>query len=179
MALPGERLLLAATLDEVQEGELFDTLPPHMSLVRWANIQESRRARVQIGLNNIFSDQFLYQEAVGKGYKTYRLDGEKVHARKIELPEKDLNFRDSAHSLIKSLGQFDPEDPYADTKSFLKKKNKFRAHVTDTPERVVSRLESISFRTVALFALNADNPEHIHTVLASYQLAATEGKDNG
>lgn len=174
MALPGERLLLATTLDEVQEGELFDTLPPHMSLVRWSNVPEHRRERLEFGLNNIFLNQYLYQDARGAGGDTYLIDGEKARVRVMKLEESDLKFRDAAHSLIKSLGRFDPEDQYADTKSFYKRKAKYSPHVTETPERKVGRLESVSFRTVALFALHADDPEHVHRVLSSYRLADSE-----
>lgn len=176
MALPGEKLLLAATLDEVQEGELFDTLPPHMSLVRWSNVPDHRRARVYNGLGNIFSDQYLFQNAQGGAKDTYLLEGDKVPVRLIKTEDKGLKFRDAAHSLIKSLGRFDPEDAYADTKSFYEGRAKFSPHVTDTPERKIGRLESVSFRRVALFALHADDPEHIHQVLHSYTLADREDR---
>lgn len=174
MALPGERLLLAATLDEVQEGELFDSLPPHMTLVRWAFIQENRRFRIEYGLNNIFSNQYLYQDVRGGASDTYLLDGEKTRVRVMKLQEKDLKFRDAAHSLIKSLGIFNPDDPYADTKSFYEGSARYIPHVTDTPERKIGRFESVSFRSVAMFALNADDPERVHRVLNSYRLADSE-----
>lgn len=169
MALPGERLLLATTLDEVQEGDLFGTLPPHMSLVRWSNIPEHRRALVDFGLNNIFSDQYVFQDVRGAAGGTYKREDEEVRVRLMKLKEKDVKFRNVAHSLIKSLGEFDPEDQYANAK--------FNPHVTNTPERQVGRFESVSFRTVALFALHADDPDHIHRVLSHYQLAARENED--
>lgn len=177
MALPGERLILATTLDEVQEGKLFDTMPVHMPLVRWSNISAGRRDRVAFGLNNIFSDQYLFQDVRGGARDTYQRDGEKVRVRLMDLNEKELQFRDTAHSLIKSLGLFDPEDAYAEARSFYTGKDKtkkFEAYVTDTPERQIGRLESVSFRTVALFALHADDPMHIHRVLNSYLLADSE-----
>lgn len=176
MALPGERLLLAATLDEVQEGELFDTLPPHMSLVRWSSIEEHRRARLNFGLNNIFSDQYLFQDVRGGASDTYQRADETVRVRLVKLEEKDLMFRDVAHSLIKSLGRFDPDDQYADTKSFYTGPAQFNPHVTNTPERHIGRFESVSFRAVALFALHADDPDHIHRVLNSYYLAHSENE---
>ncbi|RWZ78446.1 MAG: hypothetical protein EOT05_01655 [Candidatus Microsaccharimonas sossegonensis] len=174
MSLPGERLLLAATLDEVQEGELFDNLPPHMSLVRWSSIAEHRRAQVECGLNNIFSNQHVYQDVLGSVNDSYVIDGERVRVRLMKLKERDLKFRDAAHSLIKSLGRFDPEDRYADTKSFYEGHAKFRPLVKDTPERKIGHFESVSFQTVAMFALHADDPRHIHRVLSSYQLAHSE-----
>lgn len=163
MSLPGERLLVATTTDLVEQGEIFQTLPPHMTLVRWANVQENRRFRIYAGLKNIFDDDKIYQDAVGGARGKFGgYDG-------TAITKIDLHRRDAAHSLIDSLGYFDPEDSFAHARSNETAAVRYQAHVSDTPERKIGEGEVFSFQSIGIFAVHADDPE-IFTVLASYRL---------
>ena len=165
MTLPGERLLIAAMLDDVQTGEDFDRIPPHMTEVRWFNLQENRRFRLFAAMDKLFADQPVSvlneseKEPItvgvlnlfGKGFDRFLV-------RELEGVYTGHNF--ALHALVKSLGTFDDKDPFKDT---------FQPHITRTKGLTLRRDEPVLFSSVALISAQEDIPGF--RVLENYPLA--------
>jgi hypothetical protein len=156
MALTGERLIIAATLDEVETGETFATIPPHMTVVRWFNLQENRQFRLTGAMDRVLGDKpaTVFDEApdkhvVGGNLALFGRWYEPTLVRRLNNVSNGPYF--ALHALVKSIGDFDPKDRFSDT---------FHPHITHTKERSVKRGEAISFASVALIGTQGKHEEH-------------------
>lgn len=164
MALPGERLLIGAMLDEVETGEDFDRIPPHMTEARWFNLQENRRFRLFATMNRLFADQPASvlneseKEPITVGVLSlYGKGFDRVLVRELEGVSASHNF--ALRALVKSLGSFDDEDPFAD---------RFQPHITRTKGLKLRRDEPVSFSSVAIISAQEGVPGY--RVLDNYPL---------
>ena len=161
--IEGERLIIAATLDAVETDQEFERIPPHMTVVRWFQMQENRRFRVIAAMNRLFTDQDVYQDLIGGKAKKY---GEQKQFPVRELIGAETGPSYGLRSLVRGLGSFRADDIYADT---------FSAHVTDTEERRVRRGEKIALATVALISAHSDKP--YQRVVESFSLGLKEDQN--
>ena len=164
MALPGERLLIGAMLNEVETGEDFDRIPPHMTQVRWFNLQENRRFRLLGAMHRLFDDQpasvlnETEKEPITVGVLSLLGKGfDRVLVRELEGVSTAHHF--ALHALVKSLGSFDDEDPFAD---------RFNPHITRTKGLKLRRDEPVSFSSVAVISAQEGVPGY--RVLDNYPL---------
>ena len=158
--IAGERFLVAATLDAVQTGQEFEHIPPHMTIVRWFQLQQNRIPRLTGAMDRIFTDQPLYQQLVGGKSRQYG-EEEQFSVREILGAENGPTI--ALRALIKSLGTFRSDDVYVDT---------FSPHVTDEPDRQVRKREQLAFPTVALISAHSD--KRPQRVVESFNLKARE-----
>lgn len=158
--IEGERLIIAATLDAVETGQEFEQIPPHMTIVRWFQLQENRLFRLTGAMDRIFSDQDVYQNLVGGKAKKYG-EERQFSVREILGAETGPSF--ALRAFVRSLGAFPRDDIYADT---------FSAHVTDSPERKVKRKEKLAIPTVALISAHTGEP--LQRVVSSYALGSPQ-----
>jgi hypothetical protein len=171
MALPGERLLIAATPDELEVGEIFTDIPPHMSVGRWFTMEAHRRHYVTEAMDHLFTDQDVFDEAVGGGLALFRRDGKLVRARRIEQletisKENTINPQWFAlHALVKGLGHFDEADKYNDV---------FSPHMTYTKTFKLAQGEPVLFSSVAL--IGTEGRRQDHRVIASFPLGVPDGE---
>jgi len=135
----GERLLVAATLEPVLEGQEFELIPSHMTVIGWLAIQASQQHRLYSALDRIFSDDY-YQDVVG-AKKDYFGPNEDVPVRTLRNVEKAPWV--GLHALAKSLRGLPENDQFKDV---------FSPHVSDMPKRTVKRGEHLSLSTVAVFS---------------------------
>lgn len=156
----GERFIIAATIDFVEEGQAFETLPPHMTIVRWFSLPEHRRQFLDNAMGRLMIAEPFQQLVGGK----HSLFGEHNDVPVREM----LGAEDGPHfglsRLVQGLGKFSDNDPFTET---------FRPHITDTPEYAVRAKERISMATVALFSAQAE--ESANVVEAAYQLGKHRG----
>lgn len=143
-AIQGERLIIAATLDAVDEGQLFDRIPPHMTVVRWFSLPEAQRPYLYNAMDQLFTDQNVYQDLQGGEHLLY--------GEQNDIPVREmLNAQDgptiALRALIKQIGKFPEGAPFVDV---------FSPHVSDEPERSVVTHEHIRIPTVALFSAHSD-----------------------
>lgn len=168
MALPGERLLISAMLDDVTLDETFDTIPPHMSLVRWFDVQENRRFRILTAMDRFYTnkpstvfDESETKRVTGSGSALFDREGDEVLVRRLRNVQTAHHI--GFHALVRSLGSFDPEDPFSDV---------FTPHVTNTRDRSVRRGEVLEFSSVALIA--DEGPHTQKHVLDVFPLGVSE-----
>lgn len=135
----GEKLLVAATLEPVVQGQEFETIPPHMTVIGWLAIQASRQHFLYSALDKIFSSDY-YQDVVGAKAAKYGPEND-VPVRTLSNVETAPWF--GLHALVESLDGF-PEDNFFN--------DVFSPHVSDTPERKVKKGEHLAFPTVAVFS---------------------------
>jgi len=156
----GERFLIAATIDSVEEGQAFETLPPHMTVVRWFSLAEHRRHFLDNAMGRLMTAEPFQQLVGGK----HSLFGEHNDVPVREMLGAEAGPHFGLSRLVKGFGKFPESDLYAET---------FRPHITDTPERAVRAKERIGMATVALFS--AQNEEPLMTVENAYQLGKHRG----
>lgn len=155
----GERLIIAATLDPVETGQEFETLPPHMTVVRWFQLpEESRRKRLDFAMQRslIETEKPVFQNLTGGKLDQFG-EHKDVTVRLINGAEIGPSF--ALIAFVSSLGRFRKDDKFAKT---------FTPHVTVTPERHVKRGEKLSLPTVALISAREGDP--IQRVEAAYDL---------
>jgi len=148
MSLSGERLLVAAMVNHVEEGDSFEN-EPHMSYGRWFTVAEHRRHFLLNAMRNLFLDQPVLEEAVGGKKSLFFREGKPVFVRRIQ-GLKEISRDNPAnpewyglHSLISGIGEFDSNDKY---------NHAFRPHVTNTEEFRLQKGEPVEFESVALIA---------------------------
>lgn len=164
MSLPGERLTIAATLKEVTQGETFEALPPHMTVIRWFNLQDNRRFRLETAMDNLFTDKPVFANAIGgrkaelgtapklvpvrlvKGIDTVSVRADEEGNKRFVNPEWF-----ALHALIQSLGKFDEDDAFKDV---------FLPHVSDTDDFALGYRKRPAFKSVAVFATEGEQQEH-------------------
>jgi hypothetical protein len=156
----GERFIVAATLDPVETGQEFEHIPPHMTVVRWFQLQESWQPRLTGAMDRIFTDRDVYQNLVGGKARKFGEEGE-VSVREILGAEIGPSF--ALRAFVRSMGLFRQDDVYADT---------FTAHVTNNPARKVRKNEKLAIPTVALIAAHSDEP--MQRVVESFTLGSQE-----
>jgi hypothetical protein len=165
MALSGEKLIIAATLDGLTEGETFNEIPPHMTVIRWFHLQENRRERLFTALDTMFTDEPVFDQAVGGrkvllGRFPHLALGRRVDNLKTINKENTQNPQWFAlHALVKSLGTFDEDDRYKDV---------FLPHITDSKTFKLQKNKPIAFSSVALIGTEGIDQEH--HVVASFAL---------
>jgi hypothetical protein len=74
MPLAGEKMMIAAMIDPIEQGQTFSKIPAHMTIIRWFNLQESRRARLEFAMDNVFLNSDLYQDTVGAGRELFGIE---------------------------------------------------------------------------------------------------------
>jgi hypothetical protein len=161
MALSGERLLIAATLDPVHVGTSFDELPIHLPVLDHFSIQGDRRFnRLTTAMDNIFITQASLTTAADRGERQ-GLYGGKVHFvdDSRDMPARLIVNTSSGpwsglRALVHSLGEFD--ENYAFKNVVDNKGNfTFKGYVADTNERSIQKGESILFSSVALIGMGS------------------------
>jgi hypothetical protein len=154
--IEGERLIIAATLDPVETGQEFERIPPHMTVVRWFQMQENRQPRVADAMYRIFSNKDIYQKLVGGKHRKY---GEEKEFSVRELLGAETGPSFALRALVRSMGAFRQDDIYAGT---------FSPHVTDDPTRIVKKGEKLALPTVAL--ISAHSGESLQHVVEAFTL---------
>ncbi|HEY8886439.1 MAG TPA: hypothetical protein VIM31_03005 [Candidatus Microsaccharimonas sp.] len=172
MSLPGERLIIAATLDSVERGETFHEIPPHMTVVRWFNLQENRRFRLANAMDRFFTDQPVFDKTIGGRKASF---GDTAHPVPVRLvngietvkvrADKEGNNRFvnpewfALHALIRSIGSFDEDDLYKDA---------FVPHISDTKDFTLGYRKRVSFDSVAVFG--TEDKHQDYRVIDSFPL---------
>jgi hypothetical protein len=154
--IEGERLIIAATLDPVETGQEFERMPPHMTIVRWFQMQENRHYRVTGAMDRMFTHQAIYQNLRGAEHATFGEEGQ-FKVRVLTGVETGPSF--GLRALVRSLGSFREDDIYAD---------RFSAHVTDVPGHEVRRGQKLALPTVALISAHSD--ASVQRVVESFKL---------
>jgi 2'-5' RNA ligase len=157
----GERLLIAATIDSVEEGQAFETLPPHMTIVRWFSLAEHRRHFLDEALGRIMTIGEPFQDLIGGKHSMF---GEHQDVPVREMLGAEIGPHFALSRLARGYGKYEDDDSFTET---------FRPHITDTPEYAVRAKERVSMATVALFSARRD--ERLKTVEAAYQLGKQRG----
>ena len=154
--IAGERFLIAATLDPAHEGQEFETIPPHMTVVRWFTLPDHRRKFLDHAMYHVLTDTPVFQELTGG--KHARFGEHKEYPVRLIVGAEEAPAW-ALRTFVKGMGSFRDGDVFADT---------FNPHVTDTPTRSIERGEQISIPTVAL--IRAHPEEQMQQVVASYEL---------
>jgi len=159
MSLPGERLIMAATLDSVQQGDTFETMPPHMTVIRWHAIEEHRRHFLTDAMDRLFTDKPVFGNAMGGRKAQLRDPSDPVAARLVRGTET-VEIGSGAlvnpqwfalHALVRSIGIFDEEDEFKDI---------FTPHITDTEDFKLKYRQRINFKSVVLFGTKGKHLEY-------------------
>lgn len=159
MSRRGEQLLIAATIDPVEQGQEFRTIPSHMTVIGWLSFAERQRHFLDHALESIFKQDYFQETVGGKSVK---------FGPNNDIPAREMRHVETApwfalHALAKSVQAFPDDDPFIDV---------FSPHVTDTPDYRVKRGQKIAFPTVAVFARQPDDVTKMKRVQAVYPLGS-------
>jgi hypothetical protein len=161
MALSGERLLIAATLDPVEVGPRFGELPIHLPVLDHFSIQGDRRLdRLTTAMDNIFITQASLTTRAESGERQGLYGGNVLLLDGLRDTPARLIVNTSSgpwsglRALVHSLGEFD--ENYAFKNVVDNKGNfAFKGYVADTNERSIQHGESILFSSVALIGMGS------------------------
>lgn len=158
MALSGERLLIAATLDEVKVGEHFNELPLHLPVLDQFSIVGDRFDRLTAAMDAIFDSGSPLTQAAKSGRRQGLYGGKLLPSptltgtsvRQIENVNRAPWY--GLRALAQGLGEFDETYAYKDVMD-ENGNYTFSGYIAQTNERSIQRGESISFASVALIGM--------------------------
>jgi hypothetical protein len=153
----GERLLVAAMVQPVEQGETFGVIPAHMTVIGWLTPLMHQRHFLDNALENVFKQDY-FQETVGGRHLKYGED-HNIPVREMRQVERAPWI--ALHALAKSLQMFPADDKFIDI---------FSPHVSDTHDYKAARGEKIAFPMVALISRSQDKALKTKRVEAVYPL---------
>lgn len=173
MALSGERLLIAATLDEVNVGERFNELPLHLPVLDHFSIRGDQHFdRLTTAMDNIFATRSPLTQGAKLGRRQGLYGAKLVSpptlrnmlARQIENINRAPWY--GLRALAQSIGEFDENYAFKDVVD-EDGNDTFVGYIANTNERQIQIGESISFASVALIGMGieAQNARVIKSIL--------------
>jgi hypothetical protein len=159
LPVPRERVMVAAMVDPVEEGQQFAKIPPHMTVRRWLNIYDDRHLeRLTQATERIFRQDY-FQNTIGGRHSQF---GERFDEPVREMKQVERGPWYALTALAKSLSMLPEDDPF---------KEVFNPHVTDTQEYQVRRGQRLAFSAIALISRGIDDtPPRIKEVKAAFPL---------
>jgi hypothetical protein len=162
MALSGERLLIAATIDEVNVGELFNELPLHLPVLDHFSIEgEQYFDRLTTAMDNIFATRSPLTRVAKLGERQGLYGAKLISPPTLpKMPARQIENINRApwyglRALAQSIGEFDGNYAFKDVVG-EDGNDTFVGYIADTNERQIKKGDSISFASVALIAVGVE-----------------------
>lgn len=159
LPVPRERVMVAAMVDPVETGQLFEKIPPHMTIRRWLNVYDDRHlARLTQTTERIFRQDY-FQETIGGRHSYF---GENFDEPVREMKNVERGPWYALTALAKSLSILPEDDPFREV---------FNPHVTDMEHYKVRSRQRLAFSAIALISRGLDDtPPRIKEVKAAFPL---------
>jgi len=141
-----EKIMVASTLESVAVGEQFDSLPPHMTIFPWFDLEPKDESVFDFGLREVIMQ--TRAPIVEGGSAQSFVEDNTVAVRRLDRSTESFNLitdfwvHAMVYRLVNKLGaDYDPRFVGLE----------YAPHISDTPERSLAEGERVTLDNLTVF----------------------------